>query len=102
MTRKPIMMFRATELLAGVFRAEMARYLRKLEMIGDRFLITRSGQVVAGLVSPWDVQALEEIDQRDREERERRLRERSNHLTWLEEAREKARRGEDVEWRPRF
>ncbi|MBV6635188.1 MAG: hypothetical protein KI788_04690 [Mameliella sp.] len=102
MTRKPIMMFRATELPAGVFRAEMARYLRKLEMIGDRFLITRSGQVVAGLVSPWDVQALEEIYQRDREERERRLRERSNHLTWLEEAREKARRGEDVEWRPRF
>ena len=102
MTRKPLTFFRATELPAGQFRAEMSRYLRRLEMIGDRYLVTRNGQVVAGLVSPWDVQALEEVDQRGKAERDRRLHERSLHLTWLEEAHEKARRGEDVEWTPRF
>lgn len=102
MTRKPLTFFRATELPSGQFRAEMSRYLRRLEMLGDRYLITRSGQVVAGLVSPWDVQALEEVDQRDKAQRDRLLRERSNHMTWLEEAREKARRGEDVEWKPRW
>jgi antitoxin (DNA-binding transcriptional repressor) of toxin-antitoxin stability system len=102
MTREPITFFRATELPAGQFRADMSRYLRRLEMMGDRYLVTRNGRVVAGLVTPWDVHALEEVDLRDKTERDRRLREQSNHMTWLEEAREKARRGENVEWQPRW
>ena len=94
--------FRASELGAASFRKEMALYLRKLEMQGGRYLLTRHGRVVAGLVSPWDVHALEEVDARTKVERDRRLRESHLHHNWLEEAREKARRGEDVEWGPRL
>ena len=94
--------FRASELGAASFRREMALYLRKLEMQGGRYLLTRHGRVVAGLVSPIDVHALEEVDARSKVERDRRLRDTSYHQSWLEEAREKARRGEDVEWSPRL
>lgn len=94
--------FVASELPVADFRKELALYLRKLEMQGGRYLITRHGRVVAGMVSPWDVHALEQVDARDRAERDRRLKERARHINWLEEAREKARRGEDVDWTPRW
>ncbi|SMX43435.1 hypothetical protein [Maliponia aquimaris] len=94
--------FVASELSVADFRKEMALYLRRLEMQGGRYLLTRHGRVVGGLVSPWDVHALEEVDKRDKAERERRLQAHARHGNWLEEAREKARRGEDVEWSPRW
>ncbi|KUF09161.1 hypothetical protein [Pseudoponticoccus marisrubri] len=92
--------FRAPEIPAGRLRDELSLYLRKLEMQGQRYLITRHGRVVAGLVPPWELHALEEVVHRSAAERRRRLEASDRHMTWLEQAREKARRGEDVSWDP--
>lgn len=90
--------FQSPELSSAKLRRDLSFYLRKMEMQGDRFLITRNGTAVAGLVTPWDLHALDEVDCRSRQEIERRAHEHTQHMRWLEEAREMARRGEDVQW----
>lgn len=92
--------FRATELAVGVFRADMALYLRKSEMLGQRFLLTRRGFAVGGLVPPMDLHALEKVTFEAERDRDMRLERNRQRLTWLEQAREKARLGDVDDWNP--